>query len=342
MKSKSKILVVARPALCAHMNGKLGGVVVSSRTLLEYLENYQIPFSLIDTYCLNFKALKYLPLMFKVLVNLFFNDRVLLNLNEKEIIFFGIPITLVSRILRKNVYIRIFGGNLDLFVENNIFYSISIKILYLFSDKVFLQTKFLCNYFKHEKTYFFPTSRTFQKSEDKHHSIGDCTIKRIVFIGTISKDKGIDLIIEASKYFAGKVEFHAFGHLEDFEPEDLKISGIVYGGVIPNDQVQNVVSNFDYLCLPTFHNGEGYPGCIIEALLAGTPVIASNWRALPELVIPFKTGLLFAPNDIASFKRAIKSAIATEKKLFKKEIQKFAPKFDAKFIYQKFFIQIME
>ena len=57
--------------------------------------------------------------------------------------------------------------------------------------------------------------------------------------------------------------------------------------------------------LPTFYEGEGYPGAIIEAFSLGLPVISTHWKAIPEIVKDQQTGILIEPNTVEAFVKAI-------------------------------------
>ncbi len=55
---------------------------------------------------------------------------------------------------------------------------------------------------------------------------------------------------------------------------------------------------------------EGFGLGVLEAMLAGLPVVASRVSSLPELVVDGETGLLVAPDDPASLAAAVESALA--------------------------------
>lgn len=57
------------------------------------------------------------------------------------------------------------------------------------------------------------------------------------------------------------------------------------------------IKNYYALLFPTYYSGEGFAGTLIDAMNAGVPVIASDWRYNRELVIPKETGALVPPRE---------------------------------------------
>ncbi|MBL4710603.1 MAG: glycosyltransferase, partial [Flavobacteriales bacterium] len=70
-------------------------------------------------------------------------------------------------------------------------------------------------------------------------------------------------------------------------------------------EILSTMKKYDVLILPTYYEGEGYPGVIIEAYSIGLPVIATQWKSLPEIVEHKKTGFLVEPQNAKDLKRTI-------------------------------------
>ena len=71
------------------------------------------------------------------------------------------------------------------------------------------------------------------------------------------------------------------------------------------EQLHGTLAEYDALVLPTFYAGEGHPGVVIEAIVAGLPVIATRFRSLPELVEEGVNGVLVEPGDAGALAAAI-------------------------------------
>ena len=104
-------------------------------------------------------------------------------------------------------------------------------------------------------------------------------------IGESTKNKGHKYLKEAEKYFP-----------------DLKFNII---SNIPN--AAKYLKNFDIFVLPSLK--EGLPYVILEAGLAGLPVIASNVGGIPEIIENGKEGLLVHPANPEELAAAIKKLV---------------------------------
>lgn len=71
------------------------------------------------------------------------------------------------------------------------------------------------------------------------------------------------------------------------------------------------MGNYDALLLPTYWEGEGHPGVILEAYCAGIPVIATRWGGIPEIVTS-ETGILVEPRDVEGLARAMRQIMTSE------------------------------
>lgn len=128
-----------------------------------------------------------------------------------------------------------------------------------------------------------------------------CTFSRVM------KEKGIEEAVDAviavneelgrivyTLDIYGQIDSNQidwFKRLELRFPEYIK-----YKGLVDFDKTTNVLKNYFVLLFPTYYEGEGFAGTLIDALAAGIPVIASDWRYNTEIVNE-KTGYVYPVHD---------------------------------------------
>jgi len=67
--------------------------------------------------------------------------------------------------------------------------------------------------------------------------------------------------------------------------------------------------DYDALLFPTYWQGEGIPGVVLEAFQAGLPVITTDWRSIPELVDD-SCGILVPPRDVDALEAAMQQLVS--------------------------------
>ena len=98
-----------------------------------------------------------------------------------------------------------------------------------------------------------------------------------------------------------------YGKIDDDQSEWFKSiiknfpSNIRYNGTVAFNESTNTIRNYFALLFPTYYDGEGFAGTLIDALAAGVPVVASDWRYNNELVSENVTGVLFRTHNLNAF-----------------------------------------
>lgn len=116
-----------------------------------------------------------------------------------------------------------------------------------------------------------------------------CTFSRVM------REKGIEDAVDAVKTVNSDLgytafELNIFGQIDKNQTEWFDSlqknfpNFINYGGEIPFDQSVEILKDHFALLFPTFYEGEGFAGTLIDAYSAGVPVIATDWKYNPELV----------------------------------------------------------
>ncbi len=118
-----------------------------------------------------------------------------------------------------------------------------------------------------------------------------------IYVGNFNVEKGVSYLLQAwQKVQAYSPESRlclvGSGPLEmqlRKEVEELKIqSSVIFVGRVPHQDVAQWVRSATVLCLPSLR--EGCPNIVLESLAVGTPVVASEVGAVPQLIQHYEWG----------------------------------------------------
>jgi glycosyltransferase involved in cell wall biosynthesis len=122
-----------------------------------------------------------------------------------------------------------------------------------------------------------------------------------VFVGRLSIEKGIGVMLDAWRQLGGKIPLKILGDgpMAGLVTEAIaEMPEIEWLGRKSLEEVYDIVGNAACLVFPSEWY-ETFGRVAIEAFAKGTPVIASNIGAIAELVEHQRNGLLFRPSDPA-------------------------------------------
>ena len=148
-------------------------------------------------------------------------------------------------------------------------------------------------------------------------------VVRFLFLGRIAEPKGTLTIFDALRHpllkdrtdrfsvdFYGRIED---GHRDRFLSELEIHSNCKYQGYIDvthePDRSYAAFAGYHAMLFPTHWMGEGFPGVVIDAYVAGLPVIASDWNMNREVVEDGSTGRIIPPKDPAALAAAMASVL---------------------------------
>jgi len=120
-----------------------------------------------------------------------------------------------------------------------------------------------------------------------------------VYVGRLSIEKGLGVLLEAWRRLDRQIPLKILGDgpMAGLVTEAAReMPEIEWLGRRPSHEVYEIVGNAAFLVFPSEWY-ETFGQVAIEAFAKGTPVIASNIGAIPELVQPERNGLLFRPSD---------------------------------------------
>lgn len=130
-------------------------------------------------------------------------------------------------------------------------------------------------------------------------------INKFLFIGRISKIKGIDLLIN---FFRNNPDLFLYlvGEFEDeeYRGEIDKLPNIIYKGYKRREELLSVFEESDVLILPSFIEPWGL--VVEEAIFHGLPTLVSNRVGCSkDLIESFELGKVFDPYNYINFSMAI-------------------------------------
>ena len=251
--------------------------------------------------------------------------------NDNVIIFgsngFQLSLTpllvIICRLFRTPCYVQSSGGSLDEYTRKLI-PPLRWWLLHALrtADGLIVETDLLRREFVKfgvKRVHFVPGYRSMDigKSSVSAKESGlnrQDNVLRLVFVGHVRKEKGIFVLTEAMRILHSanctQITCDIYGPAYKGVEAQLKkeiesIHAVTYRGVLKPEDGVGTLRNYDMLVFPTFYQGEGHPGVVIEAMMAGIPSITTNFRAIPEVVHDNYNGLLVPVHNPAALADAI-------------------------------------
>ena len=139
---------------------------------------------------------------------------------------------------------------------------------------------------------------------------------RLLFAGRLTRQKGVDILIEALKGLSPSLPWRLRiagdgpekAALHQQAQEAGVLDRVEFAGWLTREDIPGSYRQADVFVLPS--RDEGMPNVILEAMASGLPVVATRIAGNDELVRDGETGLLVAAEDAAGLRRAIKRLAA--------------------------------
>ena len=284
----------------AHDIQMFDGQTVKTKMLFEYLNNeYPNSVKCLDTH--NVK--NHLLLFIRRIIDLIVNCRNIIILPAENGLQVIAPlVVLLNVIFKRNLHYVVIGGWLPVFLKQKRWLiKVLKKIDYIYVEtigmKELLQTIGLTNVF------VLPNFKelTIVNSDDLYKNstvpLPVCTFSRVM------REKGIEDAVNAivninTNKNSVIYTLDIYGNIDELQAEWFELlkskfpSYINYKGVVPSNESTSILKNYYALLFPTFYEGEGFAGTLIDAMASGLPVIASDWKYNSEIISNNFTGLL--------------------------------------------------
>ncbi len=226
----------------------------------------------------------------------------------QKAIRFAAPLAVLGKLLfRTSIHYVVIGGWLPEYLDDKRLLKKALK----YFDGIYVETAAMKNKLGDrgfsDRVIVMPNCKKIESLKPSDFPQYDapyqvCTFSRVM------KEKGIEAAIEAvtqaNAHFGKRMfELVIYGGVDSLQTEwfdrvkaEFK-DHIRYGGVVPYENSLEILCKYYALLFPTYYDGEGFAGTLIDAMAAGVPVIASDWRYNAEIVDHGKTGLLFPAKD---------------------------------------------
>lgn len=134
----------------------------------------------------------------------------------------------------------------------------------------------------------------------------------VTFVGKLTNFKGVDILLNAASKYEDETILTLIvgdGELRDKleqQAKDLKLKNVIFLGNQPQYKLNELYNIADCSCVPSRREPFGLVAA--EALICGTPVIATNEGGLPDFVSK-DVGILIPPENSDALAKAVKDII---------------------------------
>lgn len=246
---------------------------------------------------------------------------------------------LINKLYKRKIFYIVIGGWLPEFLETRKGLLKKVKKL----DKVFVETNNMKKKLEKldvknvEILVNFKNITPLKEEElnlDYSKPYKVCTFSRVM------KEKGIEDAIQVVKNINEDVneiiyKLDIYGAIDKnyknrFEEIMKEVPNYIqYKGCIDSNKSVDMLKGYYLLLFPTYYSGEGMAGTLIDAQMAGVPVVASDWRYNNEIIVDKINGYLYETHNLEEFEKVLKKINSSDIKDIKKNCLKYAKKFDS-------------
>jgi glycosyltransferase involved in cell wall biosynthesis len=133
-----------------------------------------------------------------------------------------------------------------------------------------------------------------------------------LFLGHLYRDKGVHELLEAFAVLKPtRAELRLVMAGEGSEADELKLqtrrlgleAAVEFPGWVGPDEKADLLARAACFVLPSYR--EGFPLSLLEAMVAGVPIVATAVGGVPDVVLHEQHALLIPPRDVAELASAL-------------------------------------
>jgi glycosyltransferase involved in cell wall biosynthesis len=252
------------------------------------------------------------------------SNQIIFSLNRNGR-YFIIPIfCFFSLFLKKRGVLYVVGGSFDVQLtdflppwKRRIFVKMLNKLDGVFAESVALKEGLEKCGLRNVVLVYNP-----RKDDGSRWQLNDSNRQKGVFVSRVTATKGVLVLLEAIvklNQTGNNIDMDIYGPMDAANEKEVfswidKAEGkIHYKGILDPSMVQSVLTGYHFLALPTFHPGEGLPGILVEAGMAGIPIVITKFNALPEYFKQDDSALFVEPKDRDGLEEAMSRLIKDDK-----------------------------
>jgi glycogen(starch) synthase len=129
----------------------------------------------------------------------------------------------------------------------------------------------------------------------------------IVFVGDLSRDKGIEVLLEAHTRLGGRPHLVLAGRAVETTPLDFH-DEVELRGLLDHSAVIDLMQTASVVVVPSIVP-DCCPTVVLEAMAVGRPVVAAASGGIVDLVDDGVTGILVAPGDPVALSAALSTVV---------------------------------
>lgn len=304
---------MAKIGICGHFGGKnnfYDGQTVKTKIITEELTNIYGKNDVItvDTYGGIKKTFFHIIKLLRLLAKC---DNIIILPAHNSLRIFAPLLALFNKFYKKRLHYIVIGGWLPDFIKTRNYLSKSLKKFdYIYTETSTMKKNMEKQGF--DNIIILPNCKKLNILKPNELVYNTEAPFKLCTFSRVMKEKGIEDAVNAVTYINNKYNktcytLDIYGQVDANQTEwfdNLKNnfpSYVEYKGAVPFDKSTEVLKNYYALLFPTYYDGEGFAGTIIDSMASGVPVIASDWRYNSEFISDNVSGRIYKTFDNDSF-----------------------------------------
>lgn len=274
-------------------------------TIVLGLKEKNINFDILDTNKLNYPSRKnaFIAILGAYFKKVKKNDQVVYFSSTNYKYF--LPFFLLKKLWSPHyLLLRKIGGDLEADYNASIWQRFYIHALYKQVQLILTEAKGLSNFLR-SKGLNAKQLLNARKEPQAIRVLEPTSTLKIAYIGRLAQAKRVHHLVELDQQLIN-TNIDVYGPVESVSPELFeKTQNIRYCGSFNNEKIYTILENYHAVLLPTEFRGEGHPGILVEALMAGKPVITTDINYISEVVQDGYNGILIKDGSVSEIAKGI-------------------------------------